>query len=317
MIRIPVRSVIAETYRFVFSQLGRLIERVWLPATFICIGSFLFVRPYLYLMASDPDGAALQQQSHVLLALYVYYMAGLLMTGMIIGAIVLEYLKPQPGSSLFRLPPVSTAFRIASGALGAMLVLLLFVMTSSLALAGLIRIAHLPEPIALAGMVLILVAILYPAVRLCLLMPAVAAQENRIGLMRSWELTRGNGWRLVLIMLATALPVMLIAMILQALVLGAEALNPHFELIGQAEVMLTKRNVQMMLMANRFPYITGITFFLTPLTYGLAVIPGVIVYRIMTAGQALQQTEGDTSVPSPWNKEASGNNPPPPDEPKA
>lgn len=312
MTRIPVRSVIAETYRFVFSQLGRLIERIWLPATFICIGSFLFVRPYLYLMATDPDGTALQQQSHILLAVYVYYMVGLLFTGMMIAAIVLEYLKPQPGSSFFRLPPVGAALRIASGILGITLLLFLFILTASLVLAGLIRIAHLPEAVALAGTLLILALMLYPAVRLGLLMPAVATEESRVGLVRSWEMTKGNGWRLVLVLLATALPVVLLAMLLQFTVMGAEALNPHLELVGQAEAMLAKRSVQMTLMAERFPYITGITFFLTPLTYGLTVIPGAIIYRLLTK----QHTEEVTATTSPWNNDKTADLPPPTDENK-
>jgi hypothetical protein len=73
-----------------------------------------------------------------------------------------------------------------------------------------------PAEAAAAGPVLrwlmggLLLAGLFFGVRFILVFPAIAVGDREISLRRSWQLTRGNGWRLFLAFLATCLPLMLL-----------------------------------------------------------------------------------------------------------
>ena len=73
-----------------------------------------------------------------------------------------------------------------------------------------------PAGIAVSGPALrwitgaLLLVGLFLGVRLILVFPAIAIGDREISLQRSWQLTRGNGWRLFLAFLASCLPLMLL-----------------------------------------------------------------------------------------------------------
>ncbi|MEJ0044146.1 MAG: hypothetical protein WDM81_18890 [Rhizomicrobium sp.] len=71
---------------------------------------------------------------------------------------------------------------------------------------------------ALAG----LGAIFYALVRLSFLFVPSCVVGGGFGLSRSWELTRGNFWRVVAVGAATALPAMLVAFAVNLLILGPD-----------------------------------------------------------------------------------------------
>jgi hypothetical protein len=56
----------------------------------------------------------------------------------------------------------------------------------------------------------LLLAGLFFGVRFILVFPAIAVGDGAMTLKRSWQMTRGNGWRLFLAFLATCLPLMLL-----------------------------------------------------------------------------------------------------------
>lgn len=67
----------------------------------------------------------------------------------------------------------------------------------------------------------ILLGALYVALRLQLVLPGIALGDARMNVARSWQLTRGNGWRLFAGFMLITLPVALLAI---GLVLGLEYL---------------------------------------------------------------------------------------------
>ena len=104
-------------------------------------------------------------------------------------------------------------FRYLGMLLGLLAILLLFLifggMLYLLASSG-------PAQVAAAGPAMrwvmggLLLIGLYFSVRFILVFPAIAVGDREISLMRSWQLTRGNGSRLFLAFLATCLPLMLL-----------------------------------------------------------------------------------------------------------
>ena len=70
--------------------------------------------------------------------------------------------------------------------------------------------------------------------------------------------------------MATLVPVMIAAMVLDAAVMGPDVLNPHIELLRDQAAQMRHSAEQMRLMAAHLPLMMGIGFLLAPFTYGIS-----------------------------------------------
>jgi hypothetical protein len=69
--------------------------------------------------------------------------------------------------------------------------------------------------------------LVYAFVRLAFLMPAVAVAERSTMFERSWELSRGNFWRMLAIILSAFLPLLALEIAVIALIFGAGVWSIH------------------------------------------------------------------------------------------
>ncbi len=112
-----------------------------------------------------------------------------------------------------------------------------------------------------------------------MLLPALAVNENGPLMPRAWVLTAGNFWRLLLVVVATAGPVAILSLIIQAALQGPDALIPD---VNASTAMAA---AQFHAMAMNMPYTSGISFLVAPLLLGLLLGAGVSIYKTLQGTQ--------------------------------
>jgi hypothetical protein len=289
MNKIPVKNTIAAAYRFTFGGVGKIIGLIWLPAVLITAGGYFCMLPYFNFMANNPDPKTILQHGSMMGGLYGFYLAAIVLFAVIVVAITREVLQPTNKPVLVSFPFGGDTFRVIGSYIGLIGLILVFAIGAGLLVGASALIAKLVPGAgdAVAGTVVGLAAVIgvlaliYIAVRLGFLMVPAAVTEGKFGLERSWQMTRGNFWRIVLIALGTALPVLLVTLVAEVAILGPDYFNPHIELIANPEAMARHNAEQMRAMAAHFPVLMGFSFFLMPFTYGLSVSSAAFAYRAL------------------------------------
>lgn len=280
MQQIPVRATVIAAYKYTFGNIGKLVGLVWLPALLTFAGSYVFVRPYLYLMAINPGPDEMLQHGQLILGVYGFYIAAVFFFAMMAAGIARDVLHPDREAGVYHFPPLRSVLRVAVGLFGMLLLVALVfgAIGTVLALAG----KALPGPALDAIFVVVALAMIYAVVRLgFLLVPAATEEDRCYGLTRSWLLSGGHFWRLVLILLCSAVPVGIVSMLAQLAILGPG----YYAGMHISGDLTSADTARMLLMADRFWLIAGVNFFLTPFAYGLYVAPMALVY-----GQLTQET---------------------------
>jgi hypothetical protein len=300
MNKIPVTQTVAEAYRFTFGGLGKVIGLIWLPIVILTVGGYFTLVPYFSGMAAAFESGDVSQQGPLMLRQLAFEIVTVVLMAMIAVAITREILKPVKRPPFLRFALGPTEFRVVGGFFG--LFVLMIVFAIGLAIIGLIAgfaiNAVLPAAAAavagaglpsravtiatLVGLIGCL-ALIYVIARLGFLLVPAAVMEGGFGLERSWKLTKGNFWRIFLIAVATLVPVMIAAMVLDAAVMGPDVLNPHIELLRDQAAQMRHSAEQMRLMAAHLPLMMGIGFLLAPFTYGMTFAPAAFAYRALTS----------------------------------
>jgi hypothetical protein len=149
------------------------------------------------------------------------------------------------------------------------------------------------DPRALGGgfvfvpIALIELAVLYVFTRVFYFVGPAVVAERQLILNRSWQLTRGNFWRIFVILLATLLPLYL----LQAVLVGAIAF-PVIHQIVTAQASADPATVFATLwgyMAGVLPYYAAASLVIAPVTYGLFIAPAAFAYRALVPAKPQEE----------------------------
>ena len=247
MQKIPVRETIAFAYRFLFARIGTIVGIAWLPAVLSSAASYLIgsyaVTHRAELDAGDPQTAV---------AYFLVWFAGLMVTifaASVVAVAITRQVLGQgssgvvlyfaAGRSEWRMFAANVRYLLAIGGLVALAAL---IARLAFLLAGVPLEGSEPVPpsaaMILAGLISLFVFLyaLAMIVRVGFLLPPSVAAEEKGGLRRSFELTKGNFLRVIAIMMALALPLMLLMLGGEAAVLGA-ALGPEFARMNPTEFM--------------------------------------------------------------------------------
>lgn len=279
MAKLPVRETILETYRYTFAHIGKIIGLIWLPQLLITLGGYYFLKPYLTFLAGNPDGAELMQHGPLILGMYGYCLIAVLLFAWIAAALIREILAPTEGAPFFAFPPPAPVFRTVGGLFALLGLFLIFAMAMGILVVVLDKLMPAGSMVAVA---LCLGALLYFGLRLgFLLIPATIAEE-KLGLVRSWQLTNGHFWKLLAIILATTVPVSLVSQIAQTAILGPDQFRDLLGSFKDAAAMAHHNAEQVRLMSEKLPFLMGLNFFLAPFVAGLTVFPTVFVYKHLT-----------------------------------
>lgn len=271
MKKIPVTQTIQAAYSFVFTHLGAIIGLIWLPMVLVTVIGF-FVEQRYYAAAAD----ALASNSPAnlgpaTLGLFCYFIAKLLLYAVMYVPVVQLALGQRKEGALLHFAFGAAEWRLFRALIGLVGFLLLpaaiigLLLRSILAFAAPGR-ASLPPP-AMIGLellaVLAVLGIIYVLLRFIFLLPVVAVSEEGPVLPRVWKLSAGNFLRVLAVVLATVVPVELIAVIIQGLVEGRQAVLPAS---ASSTAMAA---AQLHAISLNMPLTQGIGFLIAPLVLGL------------------------------------------------
>ena len=122
----------------------------------------------------------------------------------------------------------------------------------------------------------------YAMIRLSFLFVPAAVDGTEFGLARSWELTKGNFWRILAVGLATILPLALVLGAAELAILGPEYLANVAAMIRDPAHSATYVAVAAQLEAPKMPMLLGLSFVVTPITNGLLFAPAAYAYRVLS-----------------------------------
>jgi hypothetical protein len=231
-VKIPFERTIAAAYRFVASNFVSVLGIGWFPfLVLVLIGAALLrsVMPRLELVLQigqekwSPDQAG-QILAPIVGAGFVFAVTVILAAAMVIVGMMRKALGQHPAPIYFFFSFGSQVWRMIGAYV--LLLLLLWAVTIGVAIGIGIVSAVLSKalPAAQVPVTVLLpcVAVLwgiYAIVRLQFFLPAVVVAENHIGLRRSWQLGRGNFWRIIGIVIVIILPIGIVHSILTNILL--------------------------------------------------------------------------------------------------
>lgn len=282
MKKIPVVETIGFAYNFTFGQMGAILGLTWLPLVLWAIGNYFALSHYY---GSVPAGMSAGQPFMVVQAALVFlgwYLASFLLWAVVDVAVVRLALGLRTKPAFVHFALGMAELRVFASFIGLMALFMLFYIVLIIAAFGLLIAVGAGGASAIKGaaglvVVLGLLAMAWIFIRLSFFIVPVAIVEKEIGLGRSWELTGGNFWRIVVIGLAVLLPAAMLAASAQTAVLGPE----YFSQIMAASSGKDPgaATAQMRLMAENLPLLTGIYLFLMPFTIALQMGAGAYAYR--------------------------------------
>jgi hypothetical protein len=120
------------------------------------------------------------------------------------------------------------------------------------------------------------------------LVAPVTISESRIDLIRAWQLSKGNFWRMLAVLLVTVGPIIVISQVAFAAIVGRAyvvALFSVFVGIMQAVAGGVTPPPQLLQhlpdISSKTPLLLGLGFLLAPFTYGLMFSGPAFAYRAL------------------------------------
>jgi len=237
--KIPVGVTIARAYGFAFGNIVNNLGAIWIPVAILYGLLIAFSKPYsaaMVTMVSQDPQAVLSLMPYIFLGYAILFV---LLTAQV-AALTKEALGLRTGSAWLQFPFGAPTWRLLLAYLALFMVMMVlyvacFLVALILAAAAGFVAARQPggaSP-AIIGVfaVLLVVAIFcaffYCITRLSFLMAPVAVAEGRRTLQRSWELTRGNFWRIFVVLIAIFIPFIVLEFAYIFWMLGSSLLPPE------------------------------------------------------------------------------------------
>ena len=242
MNKIPVGRTVAFAYEFLFTRIGTLVGVAGLPAVLSAAVDYL-VRSYT--TTEEPEAAA----SRNLLIWLVGTVTTIFISSVAAVGITRAALGLPLGSGAYYFPVGALELRMFVAKLRfwlgvvVLLILAALVMSVSFMLAGIpIDGAGTVEPSA--GVLIAGVAAwtafgfaILTILRMGFLLSATVVSEEKGGLQRSHDLSRGNFWRMVAVVLALGAPILVLVSVASLVILSA-SLGPDYARVLEQEGMM-------------------------------------------------------------------------------
>jgi hypothetical protein len=310
--KISMGRAIGDAYDLTFGRYRAVLGVVWLPIVLLAVGEYFALLPMLRTMpdlfrfaAEHPTGTEVPPEWERIKALsWAFNLAMLLVTVWIrVGVAKLALNRPRgPSFAYFFLG--MDELRVIAGYIvyialyiGAMIgitisVVVIVVIVVALNAGGTFAavdpalLTHIAVGLAIAGMIAILCALFYFQTRLLFLLVPATIAEKRFGLWRSWELSEGNFWRIVVIEIGTLSPllileyVLLFAIYIPIIVVVLMAAQQHPEALKNPNMMPVIFSAALMREFIDFAPFAGVFgLLLAPFFCGLSYAPSAFAYR--------------------------------------
>lgn len=310
--KIPVGRVIGETFRFSFGKYFTLLGILWLPTLVVGVLAYALLQPFfagfgrvlqeamlhpaspnVQNMMDDLTASGLESRMWLaqLLVLFFFVVVQVAMTKEILS------LRKGPRFVYFSIGNADLLAAVSYVLVYALLYAAVIAAVIAGVLIGIVVVLAAgsslqnfdaqtmggPLTAAFVGFAFVVeLVLIYALVRLSFLIVPIAVAEKRIGLIRSWELTKGNFWRIIGVWLVTLLPLFVVEMVFVFALVAPAATS----IAGAARHGQAAMDAQMQLVLRDYPkylpwlWLTG--FALSPILYGLWLAPAAFAYRALT-----------------------------------
>src|SRR5476651_370800 len=267
MNKIPVGQTIRFAYAFAFGEIGTIIGLIWIPTLINAVAGFFILGPYYRAVADSLDTGQSPAGSEVTLPFLLVFVSMLLLS-MIAVAITRQALGLRQGPAFAHVSLGSAELRAFGGFFGLYLLLILFVVAFALifaavALAGDAAIKANAGAALIVRLGVVLAALIgflllvYSIVRLSFLLVPSVVDGGEFGLTRSWQLTKGNFWRIVAVGIVTLLPVIVVFGIVELVIIGPDLAKPDVALVKGSTASLHAMAQQLLMMQTHMPVLMG------------------------------------------------------------
>ncbi|MBV9990283.1 MAG: hypothetical protein JOZ72_03240 [Alphaproteobacteria bacterium] len=303
MAKIPLEKTIGATYSFAFSNILSVFGVLWLPSLILVglVGAiFFFVIPDFH-FGAPPLGDDGDRVRHLIegVAIYIRFaglimLVSLLMRAMVTVGVMEKALDRRDGPVLVYFSLRAPVWRLIGALiLASIIITIVAVLTVCAVMAAIwTAVNYAPGIAGLAKVVSILGGVLfviYVSFRLTFFLPAVVVAEETIGIGRAWQLSSGNFWRIVGLLLAVLLPVGIVARILGFALFGfgwlhaiGDAVNAHHMLSARDVLDIVARQV-----GPVWPAVLVYVLVYVTLVTGLAIGAIGTAYKAVTAESAV------------------------------
>ena len=295
MKKIPVWKTIAGGYAFTFGQLGTIIGLIWLPMVIVAVAGYLVASQYYTAIPAALEEGDPAAAGRAALIVIVWSILSLVLSAMMYTAVMRQALGLRHGPALVSFQFGAAELRVF-GAIVSLFFLLIFFFIVYAMLAGAgaailqALMAGAPQKTQQAALGLFALALLaaffFVMVRLSFLMIPAAVAEGNFGLVRSWQMTGGNFWRIFLVGLFTIAPLMIAILAAELAILGPDFFMAHNVPAGDADAQLKDMIAQMRAASPHMPLLYGFSFLIAPLATGLGLAPPAIAYLALKGGAA-------------------------------
>jgi hypothetical protein len=310
MKKIPVGRTIADAYSFTFGQIGVVIGLIWLPLVVFTLSRFFVVDYYTAQLVGSGDPSA---TGRAILITFAFSLISLLFTAVIGVSLTRQAMSPRSGTIIlhFALGPMEfnyflslLAIFVVMFAVYIALVFADFILAAAAdaliqAVSGAVAQAGKIATVAALGLIfaLDLAAIVFIGVRLAAFVAPVTVAEGKIDLIRSWQMSNGNFWRLFLVLLVTLGPILIVSELGFAAIVGpaylvkfAQAMLALFQAVAGNGQVPTQTLAQLPDISQKAPLILGLNFLLAPFTYGLLFAAPAFAYRALNGSTPVLPT---------------------------
>ena len=294
MNKIPVGDTIRFAYAFTFGEIGTVIGLIWIPTLTNAVIAFFATGAYYQALADSFD-SGLPPAGAEMTFPFVLAFVSMLLLAMISVAITRQAMGLRQGPAFAHFSLGSAELRTFGGYFGLYVLLIGFAFAFALGAGGVALLAASamktnPSAAPIYGIgvaILILVGLfllVYVIVRLSFLLVPSVLDGTEFGLTRSWQLTAGNFWRIVVIGLATLLPMLLVFGLIELAVLGPDIFRQQVAFAKDTTPNLHRMAAEMRAMQAHMPVLMGLSFVVSPVLYGLCFAPAAYAYQAI-AGQ--------------------------------
>jgi hypothetical protein len=292
--KIPVGKTIASAYNFALGHLGTIIGLIWFPMILVALFSFL---PYALGTAQYDPAQSINDAGRSGAVNLACSVASFILYAVIYVVVTRQALGLRQGGASFHFSLGTPEWRM----LGAMILMGLAIIVLILAyaaVAGIVFfIASQVSPVAAALVLLPAVLagvclLFFVALRFGFLLAPVVVAEETMNLGRSWTLTHGNFWRIFAVVLAAALPFLVVQFAAMLWVAGPDVFAP-FPTGADFAAALQQR---MQILDRHMPVLLGLTVFLAPFSLGINLGAQAFAYRALVPPRAGMPAGGETTA---------------------
>lgn len=234
--KIPVGGTVAHAYGFAFGNIVNNLGMIWIPVALLWVANYFLQKPYL----EATMGAAGNPQA--LLAamplMFAYFAISFALLAAQVAALTKEALGLRTGNAFLQFPFGAGAWRYLAAIFLYFLVMIVvyvgIVLASLLLTAVTVAIsgghrgttAIVMGFAVLGAVVFAICALIYIATRLSFFLAPVAVAEHKVSLIRAWQLSARNFWRIFAVFLILFLPFLVLELVFLYMFLGPNFLTP-------------------------------------------------------------------------------------------